>query len=422
MRPLTAEILTIGDELCRGEIVDTNSSFLASALWERGIVATWLTSCRDEKDDVLTALAAAAGRADLILCSGGLGPTEDDLTVDCVSAGLGVEPVIHEPSRERMVERFAALRFEMTPNNIRQVRVPAGARAFDNSAGLAPGFEVVFPAPGGKSVPLFAMPGPPRELRAIWDDHVVARLGELAPERAHVAKKILRCFGRGESHLDHALRGFVDGVPGASVHYQVSYPETLVKLVVRGAREVAEATLAELVAEARRRLGDAVYGEDDATLAATLHAALQTRGATLGAAESCTGGLLGTLYTDVPGVSSTFLGSVVAYAYEAKVALLGVQKATLDAHGAVSEACAREMARGARDRLGATWAIAITGIAGPAGGTPDKPVGTVHLAVAGPGGAERVKHLAWRGSREQIRRLAAFWGMALCLRAIEETT
>lgn len=420
MRPLTAEILTIGDELCRGEIVNTNASFMAAALWERGIVVTWMTSCRDEPADCLAAFATAAGRADILLCSGGLGPTEDDLTVDLVSQALGVEPVIHEPSRLRMVERFAALKFEMTPNNLRQVRVPAGARAIDNNAGLAPGFEVAFPAPGGKTVPLFATPGPPRELRAVWDEHIGKRLGELAPERAHVAKKILRCFGRGESHLDHALRGFVDGVEGASIHYQVAYPETLVKLVVRGPREAAEAKLAELVAEARRRLGDAVYGEDDNSMAATLHAALVAKGATLGAAESCTGGLLGTLYTDVPGASSTFLGSIVAYAYEAKVALLDVKKATLDAHGAVSEPCAREMALGARARLGSTWAIAITGIAGPAGGTPEKPVGTVHLAVAGPNGALHHKHLAWRGSREQIRRLAAFWGMALCLRAIAE--
>lgn len=409
-----AEILTIGDELCRGEIVDTNSSWMAAELWDLGITVAWMTSCRDDRADLARAVRDASTRVDVVLVSGGLGPTEDDLTVDVIAEVAGVPVRIHEESLERMRARFERAGYALTPNNLRQVRVPEGATPFLNPAGLAPGFEQRI----GRAT-FFVMPGVPRELQAIWTQSVAPRLAALATGGEKIARRTLRVFGLGESHIDHRLAGIAAGTPGATIHYQVVFPETLVKLVVRGAdAEAAAAAVDRLAVEAKARLGPAAYGEGDDTLAAVLGRALAARGHTLAVAESCTGGLLGALVTDVPGSSSWFLGGWIVYANEAKVRHLGVREATLREHGAVSAECVAEMATSARARAGATWAAAISGVAGPTGGTPDKPVGTVHIAVAGEGGLLRHRHYTFPGARDQVRRLAAYWAMAMILKEL----
>jgi nicotinamide-nucleotide amidase len=408
---MRAEILTIGDELCRGEIVDTNSSWLAGQLWDLGITVTWMTSCRDDADDMRRAFREAAARADVVLVSGGLGPTEDDLTVDVAAevAGVGIET--HEPSLERMKIRFEKARFALTPNNLRQVRVPAGAKVHENPAGIAPGFEMRL----GSST-LFVFPGVPREMQAIFQASVCARLGELVTGGEAIAKRTYRVFGKGESHIDHALAGIAQGTPGVTVHYQVAMPETLVKLVVKHAdRALAEATLAALDEELRRRLGDLVYGDGSDSLAAAMGRALREAGATLAVAESCTGGMIGSLVTDVAGSSDYFKGGWIAYSNEVKTRDLGVSDEILRVHGAVSEECVTAMARGARERSGATFALAVSGVAGPGGGTPDKPVGTVHVALATRDGV-RHRVINYPGARDQIRRLASFWAMSMVLR------
>ncbi len=409
-----AEILTIGDELCRGEIVDTNSSWLASRLWELGIAVHWMTSCRDDEPDMLRAFRDASERADLVLVSGGLGPTEDDLTVDVVARALGVQPAVDPPSLERMKQRFERVGYVLTPNNLRQVRVPEGATVFPNPAGLAPGFAVTI----GKAH-VFCMPGVPREMQAIFTESVASRAATLAAAGEQIAKVVYRVFGKGESHVDHALKGIALGVPGATIHFQVAFPETLVKLVVRdrdgaAARERVE----RLAAELERRLGELAYGKGDESLPGVVGSALRARGATVAVAESCTGGMLGSLLTDVAGSSDYFLGGFIVYADEAKQREVGVKPETLRAHGAVSEATVREMAEGARARLDTTYGIAISGVAGPGGGTPEKPVGTVHIAVAGPRGIQH-KLLNWPGTRDQIRRLSSYWAMAVLLRELK---
>lgn len=413
---VSAEILTIGDELTRGEIVDSNSSWMAAELWDMGITVAWMTSCRDDRDDMRRALRDAAGRAHVVLVSGGLGPTEDDLTVDVIAEVAGVGVVTDEPSLARMKARFEKARFPLTPNNLRQVRAPAGATVFANPAGLAPGFEIAIGA-----ATLFVMPGVPRELKAIWETAVAGRIRERTSGAARIARRVYRVFGIGESHIDHRLAGIVDGVAGASVHYQVAFPETLVKLVVNDAEQaVADATLARLDAELRARVGEHVYGEGNDSLAAALGRALAAAGATLATAESCTGGMVGSLITDIAGSSAWYLGGWVTYSNERKRQDLGVRAETLAAHGAVSEETVREMARGARERAGATWGVAVSGIAGPDGGTVDKPVGTVHIAVAGPDGRERHKMFTFfQGARDQVRRVAAYWAMALVLRELQ---
>jgi nicotinamide-nucleotide amidase len=412
-----AEILTIGDELCRGEIVDTNSSWLAAELWDLDVTTRWMTSVRDDADDMRSAFSQAAGRADLVVCSGGLGPTEDDLTVDVVSELTGRAPEIHEPSRARMEARFGPRAAH--PKMVRQVRVPGGARVHDNPAGLAPGFEVAL---GG--APVMCLPGVPRELKAIVGASLRARILELREARGaaeRIARRIWRVFGRGESQVAAALEGVVGGVAGATLHYQVSFPETLVKVVVRDRdRDAAEGRLAAVDAAVRERLAPWLYGDGDDSLAAALGRTLSGRGLTLASAESCTGGLLGALVTGVPGSSGWYLGGAVTYANREKVRQLGVSEATLEAPGAVSEECVREMARGVRERSGASVAVAVSGIAGPDGGSQEKPVGTVWIAVDGPGEATSVMKFVWPGARDQVRTLAAWWGMSMVKAAVEK--
>ena len=408
---MRAEILTIGDELCRGEIVDTNSSYLAQRLWDLDITTRWMTSCCDEEDDITSALRAAVGRADVVVCSGGLGPTEDDLTVDVVARLAGVAPVIDEAARARMEQFFTKGNVKIQEIQLRQVRVPAGARVLGNPSGLAPCFEQVI-----EGIPVFCLPGIPRELHAIFDQALGPRLAELREAAGNVeriARRIYRAFGRGESQISQLCRGMVDGVPGATIHYQVKFPETLVKLVVRDADQAAaDARLAALDAQIRERLAGVLYGTGEDNLVAVVTKKLIAGKHTVATAESCTGGMIGELLTIMPGSSAAFMGGAITYSNAQKVRQLGVREATLAAHGAVSEETVREMAAGARERFGTQLAIAVSGVAGPDGGTADKPVGTVWLALASATGST-TKKLSWPGSRDQVRTLSAWWALKL---------
>lgn len=414
---MLAEILTIGDELTRGEIVDTNSAWLAGRLWELDVTVRWMTSCRDDEADLRAALAAACARVDLVLTSGGLGPTEDDLTCDVVAAAAGVPVAIDEGARARLEQFLSSRGRPVSEVNLRQARVPAGARVHANPVGLAPGFEVAL---GG--VPVVCLPGVPRELHAIWEAGLAARVDEL--RRAHgaaprIARRVYRLFGCGESQVSEALRGLVDDVAGASIHYQVKFPEVLVKLVVRDPDAAAAAErLAALDAGLAARVGAWTYGTGDEPLPLVVGRALVAGGHRVAVAESCTAGLVGALLTELPGASGYFVGGAIAYADDEKVRQLDVSPATLGAHGAVSEEVVREMARGARARTGAGIGIAVSGIAGPGGGTPAKPVGTVWLAVDGPGAAHRTFRMRWPGPRDQVRTLAAWWALELVRQAI----
>jgi len=427
---MRAEILTIGDELCRGEIVNTNSSYFAARLWDLNITTRWMTSCNDDEADLAAALTQAVGRADVVLCSGGLGPTEDDLTVDVLSRLAGVEPVVEEAARVHMLERFGRMITggqvqsekieELTRIQLRQVRIPHGARVHPNKAGLAPGFEIDL-----QGVPVICMPGIPREVYSIWDGGLSARLAELREARGDVeriARRIFRCFGRGESQISQVCRGLVDNVPGASIHYQVKFPETLVKLVVRDRDQaVADARLEQLDAAVRERLHGVVYGTGETdTLVEKVTKRLIASGTTVATAESCTGGMIGELLTRMPGSSRSFFGGAIVYTNEEKVRQLGVSQATLDAHGAVSEETVREMAAGARHAFKTDLAVSVSGIAGPDGGTPEKPVGTVWLGLDGSDYAASTvvfdvvtKKIAWPGARDQVRLLSAWWALKL---------
>jgi nicotinamide-nucleotide amidase len=415
------EIVTIGDELNRGEIIDSNAAWLGEQLTELGVHVRYRQGVNDQPDDIAAALRLAAARSDVVLVSGGLGPTSDDLTVDVAAQLCGVEPVADPEHEQRMRDRFAERKLPMSPNNLRQVRVPAGAAVLPNRHGLAPGFVIELGAPGRLgAAQLFFMPGVPREQRPMFTAEIAPRLRAQGAHHLASRRRVYRVIGLGESQVDHRLQGLADllgpvpaGAGGLTVHYRLAFPEVLVTLVAQGADEAAaQAVLDRLHPEVLRRLGRAVYSETADELQVVLGRALRERGATLVTAESCTGGLIGQLLTSTPGSSAYYQGGVIAYANEVKVAHLNVRPETIAAHGAVSEACVREMAEGARQRLGATYSIAVSGIAGPEGGTPEKPVGTVHLAVAGP---EQTLHrqLLWPGDRDQIRRIAALAALNL---------
>ncbi|MBS1118058.1 MAG: competence/damage-inducible protein CinA [Deltaproteobacteria bacterium] len=419
-RAVRAEILTIGDELCRGEIVDTNSSYLAARLWDLGITTRWMTSCCDDEADLAVAVVQAATRADLVVCSGGLGPTEDDLTVDVMARLVAVGPVIDDASRRRMEAWFAG-RTEVTPIQLRQVRVPAGARVYENPVGLAPGFEIEL-----QGVPVICLPGFPREIHGLYDRWLAARfieLRELRGDRERIARQIYRVFGRGESQIAQACQSLITDVPGTSIHYQVKFPETLVKLVVRDQDpEAAAARLGELDRSIRQRLAPYLYGTGDESLVERTMRRLLAAGQTIATAESCTGGMVGELLTRMPGSSRAFLGGAIAYSNDEKVRQLGVSPQTLAAHGAVSEQTVVEMARGALDRFATDHAASISGIAGPDGGTPEKPVGTVWLAVASKqGGQVWTRKLSWPSTRDQIRILSSWWALAMIDAAVPST-
>ena len=404
---MKAEILTIGDELLRGEILDTNTAFLAERLLRLDVETCFHGTVRDERADIADAFRRAVARADVVLVSGGLGPTRDDLTIEVLAETFGRKLVLHEPSLAALRAFFARFGREMPAINEKQAWFPEGAEVLANPIGTAPGCLLEVPRPaGGEPALVFCMPGVPRELQRMMDEQVLPRIAARRKVRSFARGALLRTFGIGESPLDERLRD-VALPPGVELGFRTQFPDNHVRPVARAATpEEADARLEAAVAAIRERLGALVYGEGEETLEAVLVRLLTERGHTLALAESCTGGMIAELVTSVPGSSAVLRGGVVAYANEAKTALLGVPEALLDRHGAVSEPVARAMAEGARERFGADFALAVTGIAGPGGGTPDKPVGLVYVALADAAGSE-CRELQLAFDRERNRRLAA---------------
>jgi nicotinamide-nucleotide amidase len=377
-----AEILTIGDEILRGEIVDSNKALLSERLLSLEIETRWQTSVADDPADMADAFRRARERADVVLVSGGLGPTRDDLTMAVLAETFERKLVLHEPSLASIEGFFRRLGREMAANNAKQACFPEGSEVLPNPIGTAPGCLLE-----QDGTLFFCLPGVPRELELMLETQVLPRLAARRPSGGFVRARLLRTFGVGESSLDELLAGV--GEPGVVLGFRTAFPDNYLRPVARGASEAeAEARLERACRAIRERLGPLVYGEGAQTLEAATGALLRRRGRTLAVAESCTGGLLAERVTSVPGASEYFRGGVVAYADAAKTALLGVPRELLEAHGAVSVMVARAMAEGVRERLGADLGVATTGIAGPGGGSERKPVGLVCLALAHPEGTE----------------------------------
>jgi nicotinamide-nucleotide amidase len=420
--PLSAEILTTGDELLRGDVVDTNATWLATRIAELGIRLGRIVSVGDELGVVESALRESCARCDLLLVSGGLGPTDDDRTTEAVARAAGVELELQPQALEALRARFARAGYPLTPNNEKQARIPRGAVLLPNDRGTAPGFLLRV----GRAW-VACMPGVPLELKAMFDAELRPRLlAELGAQIQPALVRSLNCFGLGESQIDHRLQDLLPSALGeaavageATVHYRASFPEVRVIFVARGAR--AAELCARLETAARERLGSHVYGVDGTTFSEAVVAALRSARATLALAESCTGGLAGDLVTQAAGSSDVFQLGVITYSNEFKRRMVGVPEEVLARHGAVSRECALAMARGVRALAGSSYGVAISGIAGPGGGSDDKPVGTVHFALASERGVRHL-HRVLPFERQRIKVLSAYIALALVLHDVQRSS
>jgi nicotinamide-nucleotide amidase len=407
------EIVAVGTELLLGQLVDTNTAFIAQRLAEAGIDVYATHAVGDNRVRIAATIAAALTRADGVITTGGLGPTVDDLTKEAVCDALGVPPERDEPTIERMERFFAGIGRPMRENNRKQADVPRGSIVFENAHGTAPGFIVG----NGNGRFVACLPGVPGEMKPLLVEHLLPRLQQRFGDGERIVTRVLHVIGLGESEIDHRIDDIFRTSENPKVGILAHAGPCDVKIMAKArTEESARATIAPLEREIRARLAGHVYGADAETLAERVLALLRERRWRLAVAESCTGGRVAAMLTAVAGASDVFTGGVVAYENAAKVALLGVEEKALATHGAVSEEAANAMARGVRERFNADVALATTGIAGPSGGTQEKPVGLVWLAVVSPEN-EIARALNLPGNREEIQRRASqaalglLWGM-----------
>jgi len=392
------ELLTIGTELLLGQIVDTNANWIAQRLAEEGIDLFYKTTVGDNAGRIEAALRQALGRADVIITTGGLGPTEDDLTRDVVAAVLE-RPLHLDPAVLAHIERrFAHRKIPMTENNRKQAMVPEGAEVLHNPNGTAPG---LFLKDRGRCVA--CLPGVPTEMKPMLAEQVIPRIRETFGIRSRIVSRVLKTCGISESKLDHAIGDYFREMQNPTIGVLAHAGEIHVRLTCKGEDPaIITRMLDDLGAKIRERLGPLIFGRDDEKLEALVGQLLRGRKATLAVAESCTGGLLASRLTDISGSSDYFERGMVTYSTAAKEEILGVPAEILRESGAVSLPVVRAMAESVRRRSGTTFGLAITGIAGPTGETPGKPVGLVYIALAWDGG-DLAREYRFHGGRELIK-------------------
>lgn len=409
----SVEIIAVGTELLLGQLVDTNTAYIAQRLAEDGIDVHETSAVGDNRDRIAAAVSNALKRADGAIVTGGLGPTVDDLTREGVCEALGLGTESYAPALEQMERTFAVLGRPMRPNNRKQAELPRGSEPLDNPNGTAPGF-IAFAA-DGKFVA--CMPGVPREMKPMMTEKVLPFVRERLGSGDAIYTRVLHTIGIGESEIDHRIADIFRNGENPKIAVLAHDFRADVKIMAKApSRLRADAMIAPLESELARRLEGYIFGRDAETPASAIHGLLQTRGTMLAVAESFTGGRVAAALTSVAGSSRSFAGGVVAYADEAKVALLGVDRATLDRAGAVSEETVREMAAGARARFGAGVALATTGIAGPGGGTSEKPVGLGWLAVDDAQTGVEVRRVQLSGEREAVASRATTMALAMLWR------
>ena len=405
-----AAIVAIGSEMLGPLRTDTNSLWLTARLEELGIPLVRKSVVADDIAAIGEELEFCSGRASLLFTTGGLGPTADDVTVCAVARWLGVELRRDEDFLARMRARFERRGIRMPAVNEKQADFLVGARVLENPRGTVPGFWAV-----KKEVEIVVLPGVPSEMREIMEGSVLPVLRERSGGLVS-RRRVLRIAGMGESAVEELVAPVYERWKEHPVTILASPGEVQLHLAVRAEPEEAERKIEAMDADFRAVLGHRVFGTDEEELAETVGRALRERGKTLSLAESCTGGLASALLTEIPGSSDYFLGSVVSYANSAKEDLLAVERETLGRAGAVSEETARQMARGALRKFGSDLALAVTGIAGPSGGSEEKPVGTVFFALCDENGGEVVKRRFFGGDRATVRRAAALHALELLRR------
>ncbi len=405
---MIAEIVSVGTELLMGQVLNSDAQYIARRLSEAGVTLHHQTTVGDNPARLREAIEIALSRADIVITTGGLGPTEDDITKELTAEALGLTMEVN-PEAEAMVRNwFQRSGYPMTENNLRQANFAHGAKILRNDYGTAPG--CIVERLDGKAV--INLPGPPRELIPMMDGGVLPYLS--AKSGAFIISRYLRIFGMGESKVASLTGDLMERMTNPTIAPYCSTGEVQLRLTVRcDHSEEAASLLDPLEAEVRSRLGDVIYAVTDDphfTMEQALVETLRKSGVTLAVAESCTGGMIASRIVSVPSASTVLLEGAVTYTNGAKVRALDVPQALLDKHGAVSEEVAMAMAEGFRNRSGANICLSVTGIAGPDGATAEKPVGLVWLGLA-TGGGVYSKKLQLTGDRQRIRTLAALNGM-----------
>lgn len=407
----SAEILCVGTELLLGDIVNTNASYISRRLAALGIPVYRQAVVGDNPERMREAVAGSFARSDCLILTGGLGPTCDDITKEIVAEYFGLGLELNEEALERMKSYFSSTGRNMTKNNEKQAMAPKGARVLQNDWGTAPGFVI---EEGWKTAIL--LPGPPIELEPMWRERVEPYLFERSD--SVIVSKNIHILGMGESAVEEKLYRMMTELTNPTVAPYAGNGEVRVRVSARAKDKATASAMCDgLIDEIRKtEVGEFIYGIDVDSIENALVTSLRERGMTLACAESCTGGLIAKRITDIAGCSDVFLGGCVTYAVDAKVKLIGVSRGTIEKYGVVSAQTACEMARGVRLALGSDIGISTTGIAGPSGGTPEQPVGTVYIAVSTRDG-ETVKllRLSPKRSREFIRICAATNAMSLAL-------
>ncbi len=398
--------LSIGDEVLFGEIVDTNAAHIATRLYDEGFMVQRHLCVGDNEFDIVDAIETLAGSNDFVIATGGLGPTVDDITAKAAAKAAGRRLVLNDEALDHLRRFYERAGREMVPSAEKQCLLPAKAPLVPNPVGTACGFMLPY-----KGTYFFFVPGVPVEMKRMLEETVIPAVRSRKKDERQLRTRMFRVFGLSETQIEGRLKDVAQPADGLSVAYCVNFPEVFVKLRIEGDDEARlSAVLDEGCAKTREKLGDFLFAEGEDTIDAVVARLFREKGVTLSLAESCTGGLIAKRVTDMSGSSAYFLEGAVTYSNGAKSRVLDVPAEIIEEKGAVSSAVAMAMARGIRRKSGSDIALAVTGVAGPDGGTEEKPVGTVYLALAGPSDC-KAKHYKFFGDRDRIRAITAFTAM-----------
>lgn len=414
---MNAEILCVGTEILLGDIINTNAAFISRKIAEYGVGCYMQTVVGDNPERLKAALISALERSDMVIMTGGLGPTYDDLTKETVAEIFGLEMELHQESYEQLVRLFKKFGSKMTPNNMKQAYMPKGAAVLYNDRGTANGVLVEHE---GKVVIL--MPGPPREMTAMFEKQVIPYL-EKKSDSVLVSHN-LHFFGIGESALENMIKEYMEEHLNPTIAPYAKEGEVMLRVTAKAkSKREAEALILPVIEDIKKVAGEYIYGIDVDNLQNALVLSLKEKGLKAAFAESCTGGLVSKRVTEIPGASEVFGFSACTYSNGMKTKILGVKEETLKAYGAVSSQTAIEMARGVREVAGADIGVSVTGVAGPDGGTEEKPVGLVYIGISTKDG-EDFKELklsrGYGGEREFIRLLASSHALYMALKACKQ--
>lgn len=404
------ELISTGTELLLGEIINTNAPYLARRLNELGFNVLLQTTVGDNRDRLAQVLQTAQSRADIVITTGGLGPTQGDITKEMTAEVAQRKLFLHKPSEEHIRNRFARIRRTMTPNNIRQAMIPEGGMVLPNERGTAPGVVLETDA-----ATFINLPGPPHEMQKMFEKSVVPYLQQRFGIQGVITSRILRTYGITESALEEEIKDYILAQKNPTLALLARNGEIIVRITASAKqKETARNLINDMEEKLCSRIGKFVYGSDNDSMELVVGNLLSRNHLSVAFAESCTGGLVTSRITDIPNSSVYLKGSIICYSNEVKIHSCNVSKETLQAHGAVSEETAIEMANGIRNNICTDLGIGITGIAGPGGATDHKPVGLVYIAVSGPLGAQcneyhfngertRIKYLASQAALNQLR-------------------